>query len=350
MKNLLHKLIKTALGRTILFGGVLVLSSGSLINLIHHYLIPGPVSAASEDGSTIGGYASHAEFEQECSHCHAPVHCITDDRCQSCHVEIAEQRAEAIGLHGLLPGTERCQTCHVEHRGREAVISAVAFANVDHEALSGFNLDKHKNDYDSGSLNCESCHTQGSFGPDTVDCATCHAANDAEKMAEHQRAHGTNCAGCHDGLDSMLTFDHSQAFPLVGKHDLAGCVDCHADQIFAGTVQACSECHFNDAETIHTDSFGTDCARCHTPTAWTPAQLTKHTFLLDHGDEGQLECQTCHISNYYEPTCTECHSDEDMVGAHQAASSTAIQNCAECHPTGAANEATSLGFSLPVKE
>ncbi len=346
---MLHKLIKTAFGRIILFGGVLVLGSGSLMNFVHHYLIPGPVSAAEQEGSTIGGYASHAAFEQECSHCHAPIHCVTDDRCQSCHVEIAEQRAEAIGLHGLLPGTERCQTCHVEHRGREAVISEVAFTNVNHEAMTGFSLDKHKSDFADTPLNCESCHTDGSFGTDTVDCASCHTANDAALMAEHQNEHGTNCAGCHDGRGSMLDFDHNQTFPLIGEHELASCVGCHTDQQISGTTQVCSDCHFDDVETIHTDSFGIDCARCHTAVAWTPAQLTKHTFLLDHGEDGQLECHTCHITNYYEPICTACHADDEMTGTHQTENITGIQNCAQCHPTGAANEATSLGFALPVQ-
>ena len=350
MRNLWSQLIKKPIGRTVTLLGVLFLSSGYLVNFSHQYTMPGPLSAAERDSKLLEGYASHAMLEQECTYCHAPVHCVTDDRCQGCHVEIAEQRAEAMGLHGLLPGTERCQTCHVEHQGRDAVISKVAFANIDHEALSGFSLVKHETNDDGQPLNCESCHTEGRFGPDTVDCLTCHTQNDSELMAHHEAEHGLNCLSCHDGRDKMVDFDHDQVFELTGKHETAGCIDCHADQQFAGTTQVCVDCHEKDVETIHTETFGLDCARCHTAAAWTPAQLTQHTFLLDHGDEGQLECQTCHTVNYYEHTCAECHDDGEMATVHEVGNGRAIANCIQCHPTGATDEATNLGYSLPVQE
>lgn len=348
MKKLWRHLIQTRIGRTITLASVLFLSSGVLVNFSHQYTMPGPLSAAEADGQTRQGYASHATFEQECTHCHAPIHCVTDDRCQSCHVEIAEQRAEAIGLHGLLPGTERCQTCHVEHQGRDAVISEVAFANIDHEALAGFSLVKHETNYDGQPLHCESCHTNGRFDTDEVDCLTCHTENDSELMAHHEEEHGLNCIGCHDGRDKMVDFDHDQVFELTGGHQDAGCIDCHAEQQFTGTTQVCVDCHEADVEVIHTDTFGLDCARCHTINAWAPAQLTQHTFLLDHGDEGQLECQSCHVNNYYEHTCVECHDDVEMATFHEVDTSAAITNCNQCHPTGAAKEATELGYTLPA--
>lgn len=350
MKNLWSQLIKKPIGRTATLLGVLFLGSGYVVNFSHQYTMPGPVSDATAEEQTLEGYASHAMFEQECTYCHAPIHCVTDDRCQSCHVEIAEQRAEAIGLHGLLPGTERCQTCHIEHQGRSAVISEVAFANIDHEALSGFSLIKHETDYDGLALGCESCHTEGRFGSDTVDCLTCHTENDKELMAHHEEEHGLNCLGCHDGRDQMVDFDHDSVFELTGQHQNAGCTDCHADQQFAGTTQVCIDCHQDDSDAVRMDTFGPDCARCHTTDAWTPAHLTQHTFLLDHGDEGQLECQTCHTSNYYEHTCSECHDDGEMATFHEVENSTDIANCIQCHPTGAAGEAAELGYVLPAQE
>ncbi len=109
-------------------------------------LAPGPLSAVQEQGTELGGYGSHAEFEQECGHCHAPVHCITASRCQECHLDVAQDRMTAVGLHGRLPANQ-CQDCHVEHQGREAVITEFAFRNVDHEKLSGFSLADHQVDY-----------------------------------------------------------------------------------------------------------------------------------------------------------------------------------------------------------
>lgn len=350
MKKLWSIIAKSPIGRAATLVGVLFLGSGYLVNFTHQYTMPGPLSASELKGQPMGGFSSHAMFEQECSHCHAPIHCVTDDRCQSCHVEIAEQRSETVGLHGLLPGTERCQTCHIEHQGRNAVISDVAFANIDHDLLADFSLVKHETNYDGTSFHCESCHTEGRFGADSVDCLTCHTENDSELMTHHEEEHGLNCLGCHDGRDTMIDFDHDQAFERSGQHANAGCIDCHAEQQFKGTSQICVDCHENDAESIHTATFGVDCARCHTADAWAPAQLTHHTFLLDHGDEGTLECQKCHTLNYYEHTCTECHDMMEMATFHEVEDSAAIENCVQCHPTGVTGEATELGYVLPVQE
>jgi hypothetical protein len=85
--------------------------------------MPGPLSEMALRGEALEGYGSHAEFEQSCGHCHAPVHCITDTRCQDCHMDVAKQRSSGEGLHARLPGTGRCQTCHIEHQGREMVLT-----------------------------------------------------------------------------------------------------------------------------------------------------------------------------------------------------------------------------------
>ena len=79
-----------------LLGGWMILKKTGVLS-------PGRLSAVNENGETLGGYISHAEFEQECGHCHAPVHCVTDTRCQDCHLDVARQRAEAEGIHGSLP-------------------------------------------------------------------------------------------------------------------------------------------------------------------------------------------------------------------------------------------------------
>jgi len=126
-------------------------------------LSPGPLSAAHPNKQPLNGYVSHADFETQCSHCHAPMHCITDSRCQDCHQEIARQRATANGLHGKLPGTNKCQNCHVEHRGPETTITELAFINVNHFKLANFSLARHTKDYDGENMNCESCHSQGVF-------------------------------------------------------------------------------------------------------------------------------------------------------------------------------------------
>ncbi len=59
--------------------------------------------------------------------------------------------------------------------------------------------------------------------------------------------------------------------------------------------------------------------RCHTATAWQPAKLTQHAFQLTHGGTEQLECQTCHLENFTEQTCYNCHDHQpEQMAVHQA--------------------------------
>lgn len=304
-------------------------------DFLHIYTFPGPLSGVNRGGEALGGFSSHAMFEQECVHCHAPVHCITDTKCQDCHMDVARQRAEALGLHSLFPGTEKCQTCHVEHRGRDAVISAVLLRNINHQQLSGFTLALHETRFDGTAMICEDCHTEGRFARDEVSCVACHAEADGELIAQHSAEHGENCLGCHDGTGYIVDFDHDTAYLLEAGHEDVACVACHAAQQFAGTSQVCGACH--QEPDVHDGQFGQDCMRCHTAVAWAPAQLTQHRFNLNHGDGVTLECNACHTATYVEVSCASCHEAADMQAAHTPAKApdyTANLACASCHPTG----------------
>ena len=104
----------------------------------------------------------------------------------------------------------------------------------------------------------------------------------------------------------------------------------------------CVACH--EEPEVHQERFGPNCARCHSSIAWTPAVLTKHTFLLDHGGEGNLECQTCHVENYFTHSCYACHDHQpdEMQVVHQQESIVEFSNCIDCHPTGRSGEADQL--------
>lgn len=324
-----------------LFTAVLVLGASFWLKG-SGYLFPGPLSAMHPKETPLNGYVSHAEFEQECLHCHAPIHCVTDTRCQDCHQDIARQRAEGEGLHSRLPIANRCQTCHPEHRGRDIVITEWAFNNVDHRELAGFSLVKHTEDYDKQPLNCESCHSQERFASETLDCLTCHAEGDHEGLAEHLELYGPDCLACHDGEDRMAIFDHNQVYPLAGGHTDLACVDCHVEHNYRTGPLACVDCHA-DPE-VHLGTFGLECDRCHTDAGWKPAALTRHLFPLDHGGEGEVACETCHEESYVQITCYGCHDHEpeDMRLVHGAEGIEQYENCAECHPTGVPGEAGRL--------
>ncbi|MCB8984249.1 MAG: hypothetical protein H6659_10525 [Ardenticatenaceae bacterium] len=302
------------------------------VYILYAHASVGPLSAAHTGETSLGGYNSHADFQQECTHCHGPIHCIVDNRCQNCHVDVAEQRAEALGLHGLLPVTSECQSCHQEHQGRETQITVFAFNNVDHTLLADFSLERHRTDYDGQPLNCESCHQLGQYGPEAMDCATCHVDHAPDFMAQHQNQYGDDCVGCHDGHDRLANFDHNEQFALTGEHTAVACEACHTNQVYAGTPTTCAGCHTEPD--LHAGQFGLACERCHSEAGWTPAQLTQHTFPLDHGDDGRLECQACHADAYTQYPCQTCHEDADMAVAHPDLTTEELSDCLSCHPTG----------------
>jgi len=115
-----------------------------------------------------------------------------------------------------------------------------------------------------------------------------------------------------------------------------------SDTVPAGNPHECSACH--EEPVVHADRFGLQCARCHGLTAWKPALLTSHTFLLDHGDQGQLACQTCHTENYFTHTCYGCHDHQpdEMRLVHRDEGILEFDDCAQCHPTGRSGEARQL--------
>jgi hypothetical protein len=132
-----------------------------------------------------------------------------------------------------------------------------------------------------------------------------------------------------------VEFDHNTVYALEGGHEEVGCIECHADYVFAGTSQTCEACH--GEPDIHAGQFGQDCSRCHTAVAWAPAQLTQHRFALDHGDEGPLECVACHATAYDQVICTDCHEQADMQTAHTPEAVPDYlpeSSCIACHPTG----------------
>lgn len=106
----------------------------------------------------------------------------------------------------------------------------------------------------------------------------------------------------------------------------------------------CAACH--EEPIVHAGKFGPNCARCHSTQAWVPALLAKHTFPLDHGSTEQLACQTCHVVNYFEHDCYQCHDHqlEPMEAVHKDEGIVDLANCAQCHPTGIEGEAAGLGY------
>ena len=342
MRQGLKGLFRSRITRTVLLVVVGLALIGAAYGFKTNYR-PGPVSAMQLRGEPLQGYSSHADFERECLHCHAPVRCLSANLCQDCHMEIARERAGSEGLHGLLPGTEKCQTCHSEHQGREVMLSEVSFGSVNHEGMAGFCLDLHRVDYAGDPLTCQSCHRLGQYGAASEGCLGCHAAEAPEAMGGHVEAYGEGCVGCHDGQDRMMGFAHDDVYVLDGGHEGIDCVDCHPGLVFGEEEErACVACH-EDPE-VHAGEFGLECDRCHTAVGWLPAQLTRHLFRLDHGEGGEVACETCHVGSYVVYTCYGCHDHQlaEMKDFHAEEGIYELEPCGECHPTGRAGEAGEL--------
>lgn len=166
---------------------------------------------------------------------------------------------------------------------------------------------------------CLACHTPFS-GIETQKCTACHTEIGQSQQQEsgfHGRVTHLACTTCHQehkgadvnliaqSLDHFTVETHALFFPLDGAHTTQGCESCHLNNQFTNTPTNCINCH--EEPDVHAGQFGTQCTLCHTTTDWEDARLQVHAFPLDHGMLGQLQCETCHVSNYVDFTCTACH-------------------------------------------
>jgi hypothetical protein len=458
---------------------------------------PGNLSAVRLEGVSLSGFASHADFEEQCGLCHAPLKITQAALCLACHTSIRDQVASSEGYHGRSENIERCGVCHSEHYGSEFNPGLAALKYFDHElvnfrlgkhltdyaglpiicstchlmegrysdstvmqcischelyapsfmlghiqeygpgclechdgqdrmvdfdhtttaflllgkhktiACAGcharssaqasqgwtesfqglspacvgchaeplahqgvfdsqcadchtedswvpalwqgaafnhaentrFSLALHRNDYDGQSLTCTSCHATQLTSFDTQLCSTCHSAGDdnrADFMRSHAEQFGNACLDCHDGTDRMMDFDHQQVFPLDGVHGEIECTSCHIDRVFHGIPRECVQCHAEPE--IHKGIFGVSCQDCHAAQAWVPARLQVHDFPLDHGDEDDGACTTCHVETYISYTCYGCHEHQlGPIRQKHIEENVALEdlaNCVSCHADG----------------
>ncbi len=270
----------------------------------------------------------HAQLE--CAACHSastpPVQ--TPAECAGCHT--------APDTHaGALNGD--CADCHAAAAWKPANLPD--HPGFDH-AQTLFQLVNHTVGYDGAPLTCAACHAVPAFAFNPERCVACHAAQDAVFMDAHVQQYGQQCANCHDGAGNLLNFDHNLVFPLDGAHAPLECAACHAEQRFRGTPNQCAACH--QEPTVHAGLFGQQCAACHSTSAWAPAQLTQHVFPLDHGEEGEIPCGTCHENTYTAYTCFNCHAHDpnETRSEHDEVNlaGQALENCAACHANGQKEE------------
>ncbi len=315
---------------TFLIVGTAVASGGSMYS-------PGALNASA--GDIIGGVSSHAEIEGDCASCHtAPWESETmDDRCSTCHTDVAEQLKDSASVHGGMMEVEpnaKCRDCHTEHHGADALLTMLGNFAFPH-SIVGYSLEAHQFKAENDAFLCEDCHGGDITKFEPAICSDCHTQKDMAFMVGHMVTFGDSCLECHDGVDKFgADFDHNKFdFKLAGKHSEAACLDCHAgahtEAALQATEQACASCHGSDDP--HNGKLGTDCASCHSPEDWKPSSFdhARSDFKLD-GAHTKAECSKCHSNSEFKGTpkdCFSCHKQDDN---HKGQLGT---DCAACHVT-----------------
>ncbi|MBP6211038.1 MAG: hypothetical protein KA473_16520, partial [Anaerolineales bacterium] len=242
-----------------------------------------------------------------CSECHSDKLFVgTPTACSSCHNN--DPHMGALGT--------QCTQCHTTNGWKPSTFNH----NNSVFKLTGAHT----------SVACATCHTDMKFKGTPVMCFACHADND-----RHAGKYGTNCGACHSSTAwKPATFNHNlSAFPLTGAHVNTPCTSCHINSNFVGTPKDCYSCH--KAKDPHAGKAGTNCATCHTTSAWKPSTL-KHTFPLTHGKNSAVACATCHPSTTSSYTCFGCHEHtlSNTAADHDEVNNYSPNACADCHPSG----------------
>ena len=154
-------------------------------------------------------------------------------------------------------------------------------------------------------VTCNGCHPRGFDTPVANTCAGCH-------RDRHAGEFGGQCEGCHDDRSWRPLFQadahRRTAFPLVGKHGLIPCQQCHGnmrDRTFVGAPLRCVSCHQRDFDRTRTTmvdhataGFSTECQTCHNTWRFWPARAPAHDlcFRINRGPHRNVRCLGCHTS------------------------------------------------------
>jgi hypothetical protein len=244
--------------------------------------------------------------------------------CAVCHVG---ERYKGIGaacsdchriqdVHGGRYGI-KCESCHDQNKW----------------ATSHFNHDRETKFPIRGAhtkVKCDTCHP-GDLYRDKLatTCLSCH-----RKDERHDGQLGARCEQCHgeDNWRRIASFDHDiTRLPLIGRHAIVTCEECHRSLRFKDAPLACASCH---PDTFHEGRLGANCALCHNAISWQRWRFdhdTQTRYRLTGAHRG-LDCHACHVTkNVARITlatdCYACHQRNDIhLGAFG-------RTCERCHGT-----------------
>ncbi len=263
--------------------------------------------------------------------------------CIECHSE-----------KGLLNTAVDCFGCH-ENDYRET-------RDPDHTA-AGFSMECHLCHFNNVSwsgghyahvtyllkgqhkvAHCSDCHSNNQYKGLPSDCVFCHQEdyNSARDPDHRESRFPLECETCHG--DEAITwegaaFDHSM-FPLIGRHRVINCVDCHSSGQYKGLPSVCVFCHLeeylNAGDPDHKQlGFHTDCEVCHGTDAvsWENVIIDHNQYWPIKGAHSNLACSLCHVESLNLPTdCLECHKKDYNSSVRPNHKKTGFPtDCEMCH-------------------
>jgi Cytochrome c3 len=275
--------------------------------------------------------AHEGEWNQ-CTDCHTNPNNYAEFTCVSCHTN-PETDEDHEDVNGYVYNNTACLACHP---------TGDADLVFDHDAtafpLTGAHL----------GADCMQCHASGFAGTST-NCADCHSAafmqaNNPDHVALN---YSTDCVSCHttaSGWAPASFDDHNDYYALNGAHAAIAndCAACHNGD-YNNTPTTCVGCHLTDFnQTIDPDheaaQFPTDCASCHTETAWSPSTFNHDDFYALTGGHALIanDCAACHNGDYNNTpnTCAGCHGTDFNQASNPNHVALGFSNdCASCHTT-----------------
>lgn len=178
------------------------------------------------------------------------------------------------------------------------------------------------------AIDCEACHSDGTFANTATICSQCHAA-----PADHFDG---ACDDCHVIANWIPTaFDHI---------NVTECTNCHVDDAPSPHyVGDCALCHLVTtwAEVTFSHDNLTDCLSCHTaiaPINHYPGQCsachnTTNWQETTFSHNGLTDCLSCHTAitpiNHYPGQCSACHNTTNWQEVNFSHSG--LTNCISCH-------------------
>ena len=275
----------------------------------------------------------------DCSKCHNSSF-ITDSK-------LKKKSKTYLGLN------VKCQSCHEDyHQGALGDDCAGCHDTDKFKPLKSFDHNKTKFRLTGmhEKVDCISCHVmekkngkdfQIFKGLSFANCSSCH--NDV-----HKGAFGADCKSCHSTggfkVINQSAFNHSLTkFPLIGKHKLVKCNDCHKSGVsIKPTFAKCIDCHndYHKGEFV-VNGVNRDCKECHTEQGFSPSQFS----IEDHnnlkfkltGSHLAVPCKSCHGKNdmwHFRNigiNCIDCHNN--VHGSELTMEYMPENNCSNCHIT-----------------